>query len=469
MDTETKEADDLGLVQTLARDAVTEAESTKPIAIGDARYELGREIGRGGMGRVVEAVDAQFNRIVAVKQVHADRATASTLRRFTTEALVTGNLEHPGIPAVYERGVDGRGHPFYAMRRANGRTLAKLLAEADTRDRRLALLPVVTRVAQTIGFAHDRGVVHRDIKPDNIVVGDHGETFVLDWGLARVRGVPSEDTGGSSVHSGGGTQYGAVVGTPAYMAPEQAAGDLDRIDERTDVFALGALLYHVVTGAAPYRADTVADLIEAAKAAKVAPIADPQLPRELVDICSRATAREPSARYRNAHELASALEQFGANAMTTKPSRALHVGADVVIVALVIGMMWGMYAAMSRVSSFEQQGPAAPFSVVVGTLGAIASVIEWRTLGRYRLGTLAFALAFVTFFGALTLFSTGISEVFKGAMRFSSDADRYREIVAHGIYEAIGSIAIAGQLTALQLVVWAFSRRRVLRAAKSGA
>jgi hypothetical protein len=469
--TETKQAgsSDLGLDHTLAREAAEPAgPAGAAIATGNARYTLGRELGRGGMGRVVEAVDTQFNRVVAVKQVHADRATAPLLRRFATEALVTGNLEHPGIPAVYERGLDLDGRPFYAMRRAQGRTLAKLLAEADTRERRLALLPVVTRVAQTIGFAHDRGVVHRDIKPDNIIVGDHGETFVLDWGLARVRGVPVEDSGASSGQHDG-TQYGAVVGTPAYMAPEQAAGDLDRVDERTDVFALGALLYHVITGAQLYRADTVDKLVEAAKAARPAAIADPALPRELVAICERAIARDPAARYRNAHELAAALERFSAHAVLGRPSRAVHLAFDVLLATFVAATIIGTWALAKQVSSFHQQGSAAYGVVALAICGALVSAVEWRTHGRYKLSAVAFAFMLATFFVGVASVASGLGHVFLGARELADDPRKYKWVVGDGVYEAVGGVAMAAQLAIVQLALWAVARRRVERAAERGA
>jgi hypothetical protein len=349
------------------------------------------------------------------------------------------------------------------MRRAQGRTLARLLADADSRDKRLALLPVVTRVAQTIGFAHDRGVVHRDIKPDNILVGDHGETFVLDWGLARVRGVPVDDSGGAS-SGGDGTQYGSVVGTPAYMAPEQAAGDLDRIDERSDVFALGALLYHVITGAAPYRADSVDALIEKAKAARIAPIVEAGLPRELVAICERATAREPGDRYRNAHELARALEELGAHALIGRPSRAINIAFDVVMLLIMLGMVLGIYELAKFTSSLREQGLAAPFVVAFSVIGAIASAIEWRTRGRYRLGAVAFALAFITFFGAVSGFVSGLSVSLSRSLPNVGDDALFREGVARGLYESLGSVAVAAQLAAFQLALWAFARRRVQRA-----
>ena len=310
-----------GLDETLLHEAaITDDEAARGLPTGSARYAHGRELGRGGMGRVLEAVDLQFSRVVAIKEI-TGAPSPSTRRRFATEAIVTGHLEHPGIPSVYERGVDDKGVPFYAMRRVQGRTLSARLAEADTREKRLALLPLVTRVAQTIGFAHDRGVVHRDIKPDNILVGDHGEVVVLDWGLARVRGVPVESSGRSDLPaSQNHTLHGAVIGTPAYMAPEQATGDLDRIDERSDVFALGALLFHVLTGAAPYRGKTIDEILGAAREAKL-PTIPAGIPPDLVAICTRATARDPAERHKNAHELARELEAFEARAVLGRPSR----------------------------------------------------------------------------------------------------------------------------------------------------
>src|SRR5690242_20231407 len=136
---------DLALGQTLAQEADRPGGDERPMPVGIARYVRGRELGRGGMGRVLEAVDQQFNRSVAIKQIIVDQPAPSVVHRFATEAIVTGHLEHPGIPPVYERGVDETGRPFYAMRRVPGRSLSRLLAEATTREQRLALLPIVVR------------------------------------------------------------------------------------------------------------------------------------------------------------------------------------------------------------------------------------------------------------------------------------------------------------------------------------
>jgi hypothetical protein len=460
-DTKPESLDAVALGETLASQTGGGSLDMPAPATGAARYVRGRELGRGGMGRVYEAVDQQFSRTVAVKQVADDVPNEALRRRFATEALVTGNLEHPGIPAVYERGFDRDGRPFYAMRRVQGRTLAQRLADADTRDKRLALLAIVTRVAQTIGFAHDRGVIHRDLKPDNILVGDHGETFVLDWGLARVRGLPIDATG-TAMQSDGATIYGAVVGTPAYMAPEQAAGDLDRIDERTDVFALGGLLYHVLTGAAPYHASSVDALIEVARGGRLAPISEPGLPAELIAICHRATAREPADRYRNAHELARALEDFEAASVLGRPSRTVERVVDVVMGATLLAACYGVYKASQMASSLAEQGQAARASLIIGAIGCLLSLVEWRTRGRYRLGTAGFGFALATVFIALAGAANGIGQVFHhlAAPEVVADAESYRQQLAIGIYELIGGLATGSAFAAGQLALWAVARRR---------
>jgi len=458
---------DVALGETLVHATAEPAagQAPRPMPTGSTRYARGRELGRGGMGQVFEATDQQFNRVIALKQATNDGAAIR--RRFTTEAIVTGNLEHPGIPSVYERGVDGDGRPFYAMRRIQGRTLTALIAEADTRNKRLALLPIVTRVAQTIGFAHDRGVIHRDIKPDNVMVGDHGEVVVVDWGLARVRGLPTETDGGPLPASGHDTVYGAVVGTPAYMAPEQAAGEQDRIDERSDVFALGALLYHVLTGVTPYRGASVDELLDAARAGKVAPIASVAsgIPRELVAICARATARTPGDRHQDAHELADALEAFTAQAVLGRPSRGMELAVNAITAVLVLFFFVGTYVVSGQVSSSSQQGWGSYAALVFGGLGCLASVVEWSTRGRYHLAPLSLALAGVTFLLAIGGVASGMGLVFGGAAELPAGTD-IREPVAHGLYEVFGGLAIGALLTAFQLVLWAVARRRILAGAR---
>ena len=181
----------LGFAETCA--AALEGDGDTDVLAGlpqtGERYEVRRPLGEGGMGVVFEAEDRLFGRRVALKKVRHDNR--SLHRRFVAEAVVTANLEHPGIAPVYERGLDDVGAPFYAMRLVEGRTVSEVVAERERLEDRLALLPSMVRLAQTLAFAHDRGVVHRDVKPDNVILGDHGQTVLLDWGIAKVRGMPS--------------------------------------------------------------------------------------------------------------------------------------------------------------------------------------------------------------------------------------------------------------------------------------
>jgi hypothetical protein len=246
------------------------------------------------------------------------------------------------------------------------------------------------------------------------------------------------------------------------MAPEQAAGDLDRIDERTDVFALGALLYHVLTGAAPYRGKTVDALVEAARAAKLTPIAtiDPAIPRELVAICDRATAREPGERHRNAHELAGALEVFAAQAVLGRPSRALAITIDVVSMATVIVALCGLLLTMSLASSLTQQGPGTIMTLVFGVLGCVASIVEWLTRGRYRLGAHGFALALVTFFLGVAQAASGLGLSLGALAKAPLGADDFLHVMADGMWESLGGLTLGAGLAAFQLMLWAVARRR---------
>src|SRR3974390_615240 len=163
------------------------------VGAGGPRFVTSRVLGEGGMGRVHEALDRQFSRSVALKELRADRVSEAARERFATEALVTGNLEHPGVPPVYERGLLPDGSPYYAMRLVRGRTLHDAIEQSHDLQVRLRLVGVVSKIAHTLAFAHERGVVHRDLKPENIILGKHGEAIVLDWGIAKVRGMPSVD------------------------------------------------------------------------------------------------------------------------------------------------------------------------------------------------------------------------------------------------------------------------------------
>ena len=278
-------------------------------AIRDDRYRVEGELGRGGLGAVLRAHDRELGRLIALKVPLL--ASGATRGRFLREALLTARLQHPSIVPVYEAGTWRDGEPFYAMKLVEGRTLQALLDEATTLERRLALLPNLIAVADAIAYAHQQHIIHRDLKPSNVVVGEFGETVVLDWGLAKELGEPGEAPIETSTPGGPiETAAGQVMGTPRYMAPEQAAGGT--VDERADVYALGAILYHLLAGAAPHAGDGPAEVMARLAETAPTPLAEraPRAPRDLIAIADQAMARRPADRYRTAQAVADDLRRF---------------------------------------------------------------------------------------------------------------------------------------------------------------
>jgi serine/threonine-protein kinase len=233
------------------------------------RYQVEREVARGGMGVVLRAFDPELGRSLAVKVLlDRHRGDPALTRRFLEEARVCGQLQHPGVPPVHDLGELPDGRPFFAMKLVRGHTLAELLRRRrDPGEDVGHFLTIFAQVCQAVAYAHSKGVLHRDLKPQNVMVGAFGEVQVMDWGLAKLLGqatgeVALTDPVGSAVFTtraaepDSATQAGAVLGTPAYMAPEQARGQVDHLDERTDVFGLGATLCEVLTGLPPYAAPT---------------------------------------------------------------------------------------------------------------------------------------------------------------------------------------------------------------------
>ncbi len=227
---------------------------------GGDRYQILSEIARGGMGVVLRGRDLVIGRDVAIKlllEEHVNRP--EVVRRFIEEAQIAGQLQHPGIVTVYDLGRFGE-RPFFTMKLVKGRTLADILGEqTDPATERLRLLNVALQVAQALAYAHAKGVIHRDLKPADIMVGAFGEVQVLDWGLAKVLpegGIADEEKAfrhhQSSDKFGTDPEGGSLPGTPAYMPPEQANGGLAFLDRRADVFRLGAILCEVLTGKPPY-------------------------------------------------------------------------------------------------------------------------------------------------------------------------------------------------------------------------
>ncbi len=287
------------------------------------RYAIGAEIARGGMGRVVQAWDEELRREVALKIHRGDPGDTRQRRRFLEEAQIAAQLDHPGIVPVHELGLDAEGRPFFSMQLVRGLDLGRILELARSGDgdwSRTRVLHVLLRACEAVAFAHSKGVVHRDLKPANIMVGRFHETYVMDWGLARVAGDGAADDGevdtlrtaiaGEDLGSPLLTGSGDVLGTPAYMAPEQAANGT--ADTTADVYAIGAILYHLLAGHVPYaaRGTPDADTLLQRLAAGPPPRLGDDVPAELRAICERAMARDPGARYADIGALAADLRAF---------------------------------------------------------------------------------------------------------------------------------------------------------------
>jgi hypothetical protein len=275
------------------------------------RYRLGVELGRGGMGRVVEAFDLQLGRTVALKEV-LPRGGPVVARRFAREVQLTARLEHPSIVPLYDAGVTLDGRPFYVMRRVSGRPLDQLMAAAPELGERLALLPAVLAAIDAIAHAHRRGVIHRDVKPANILVGELGDTVVIDWGLAKVIDEDDDRSGAVLAMASDSlrTQMGSVFGTPGFMAPEQARGE--ELDPRGDVYALGATLYQLLAGAPPHAGTSATEVIARTGTHEVVPVdvVAPGAPPELVAIVGKALAFDPAGRYPDAGALGEDVRRF---------------------------------------------------------------------------------------------------------------------------------------------------------------
>ncbi len=286
------------------------------------RYVQGEEIGRGGVGRVTSFRDLLMGRTVAIKALHDPRAGGTALARFLAEARTTARLEHPNVVPVHDLGVGPDGAPYFTMKRVRGRSLRQVLdglerGEEAERFSRYRLLGLFAQVCMAVDYAHSLGVIHRDLKPENLMVGDFGEVFVMDWGIARVRGAapePEPASGTLSFDSTPVTLAGTIFGTPGYMAPEQAAGQTDALGPQTDVWALGAILYELLTGRRTHEAPSPLAVLVATVREDVVPPRQRSprrdIPPDLEEICLRALARDPAGRYPTARALHEELERY---------------------------------------------------------------------------------------------------------------------------------------------------------------
>ncbi|MBI4577201.1 MAG: protein kinase [Planctomycetes bacterium] len=293
-----------------------------------SRYVVEAEIGHGGMGTVYRVRDRILRRRIAVKVLHVSLAANEESRdRFIEEAQVASQLQHPNIVPVYDVGLDGAdAHPYFTMRLVDGQTLTEILARRarEGSPSLVRLLQVFLDVCRAVHYAHVKGVLHRDLKPDNVMVGPFGEVYVMDWGVAKLVGSAAEGVStrekdrkesgvvSSRSISGEATWDGVVVGTPAFMPPEQAEGDMGSLGPWSDVYALGAILYKVLTLRAPYTGDTASEILRRVQAEAPTPPREVRhdVPRDLEAICLKAMAREPQDRYPGPDALAEDIQRW---------------------------------------------------------------------------------------------------------------------------------------------------------------
>ena len=284
------------------------------------RFLLEDELGCGGMGRIYQARDPELRRTVAIKVLlDPKEVKRATLARFVSEAQITSQLDHPNIIPIHEIGATEDGEVYFVMKKVEGRTLSKILADVRGGDEewtQYRLLNVFIKICDALAYAHDRGVLHRDLKPDNIMLGRFGEVLVMDWGVARLitdKTEEVEDHGSIEIAIKNKTVDGTSVGTPGYMSPEQAKGQLDRLGPSSDVWSLGAILYEMLALRQAYEADDSFSLMMKALKPPVPPSTrSPEMKThpEIEAVCLKALQPEPSQRYPSAVELGRAVEDY---------------------------------------------------------------------------------------------------------------------------------------------------------------
>jgi len=391
-------------------------------APSDSRYRLVGEVARGGMGAILRVWDSDLRRMLAMKVALGSASDAEdgaspldprTLDRFLEEAQVTGQLDHPGIVPVHELGVDRDGHVYFTMRLVKGRDLSEvfdLVGAGEPEWTLTGTLSMLLRASEALAYAHEKGVVHRDLKPANVMVGRFGEVYVMDWGLAHVLGTedranlrirPPESIELTSLrkdsHADGSplvTMDGDVIGTPAYMSPEQARGDIELLDKCSDVYSLGAMLYELVASQPPYtepgRHRSPREILDAVLAGPPKDILEVRsdVPAELVAICEKAMAREREQRYPGmlefAADLRAYLEKRVVHAYETGPLAearkwvARNPGMAAALAALVV-LVVGASLFVARQERTKQTELRAAYDVVEAERDAKRSLSDLMT------------------------------------------------------------------------------------------
>ncbi|MHC5211113.1 MAG: WD40 repeat domain-containing serine/threonine protein kinase [Planctomycetota bacterium] len=413
-----------------------------------ARYKIGPEVARGGMGQILRVRDTDLRRHLAMKVMLGEPTAdeGKLLARFLEEAQVTGQLDHPGIVPVHDLGVDEQGRLYFTMQLVKGRDLSaifELVSEGREGWTQTRAIGVLLKACEALGYAHSKGVTHRDLKPGNIMVGRFGEVYVMDWGLAKVQGradvrdlrlrpdaeeaadaPAAAEAGAVSTVRGDDAQQtpgsplvtvdGDVVGTPAYMSPEQAKGDMEFVGPRSDVYAMGAILYQLLAGHMPYvepdKKVLAREVLDMVKKGGPRPLrdVDPDVRPELEAICTKAMQYEPVDRYTSVLELAEDLRAFLEGRVVTAHDRSTvaqaskWVGRNKVLVyvaaSAAIAGIWSLLAALGMQSNanevlrdaealrLEQQEQAV---ALAKTAEVARRSAEWQGyLGRLRLASL---------------------------------------------------------------------------------
>ncbi len=353
----------------------------------EPRYERLQPLGEGGMGEVLLARDRDIERRVAIKRLRPDQRTEASLLRFADEVRAVGQLEHPNIVPVHDVGLDEDGQHYLVMKFVQGETIESIIERLHARDPAYVArfthehrARVFLAVLQAIGYAHARGIIHRDIKPANIMVGPHGEVTVMDWGLAKT--VQRSQPQGGSVTADGGTnagaparllqtQQGALLGTPLYMSPEQAAGKSEKLDQRSDIYSLTVLLYELMTLEHPLAEKRTLEEVlstimtrDYSRAELVATALRVDAPCEYYHYMVKGLARDPAQRYASVDEMQRVLVAIldGRPPVDCHITLAKRVGGEsllwidrhkvvftVVFLAAVVAVVWGVVSAVRSV------------------------------------------------------------------------------------------------------------------------
>jgi serine/threonine protein kinase len=384
--------------------------SAKAVLKSD-KYRIGYTIGHGGMGTVLQVRDLHIRRAVAMKIMRPElQFDPESLLRFIDEAQLTGQLEHPNIVPVYELGVDDQGRVFYSMKHVHGVTLDEVFRQLRAGDEKAIeeyplahLLNIFQKVCDGVAFAHSKGVVHRDLKPENIMIGGFGEVLVMDWGLAKVRGTEQRGRPRHELRSIGRdagsfqTMDGLVIGTPPYIAPEQARGEIDKLDTRTDIYGLGAILYTILALRPPIEKSSVDEVLKKTIEGDILPLSTYNTPRpagaderqiplrhcpggkipeSLSAVTMKALRLDPAKRYQTVEELqrdiesyqggfATAAEQAGALKQIVllikrhKTEFTLLVAGLLVLIVVVAGFIVSLSREKNRARRSEQRAIAS--------------------------------------------------------------------------------------------------------------